>query len=60
MLRKQSDEKNPSDWFYLAQHYPGGDWTDIGEGYAEMRLHVGRMVELIRSRLPELFSPSDP
>jgi hypothetical protein len=32
---------------FSAQHYPGGDLTDVGADYDELRRKVGELVQLI-------------
>ena len=44
---------------FYAQHYPGGDWTDIGQDYDSMRQQTGQMLELIQQSLPQFF-PTPP
>ena len=44
---------------FYSQHYPGGDWTDIGHDYASLRQQAGQAVELIRVSLPQFF-PTPP
>jgi len=39
----------------FAQHYPGGDWTDIGENYEALRQQAGELVALIKQSLPEYW-----
>jgi len=40
---------------YFAQHYPGGDWTDIGENYESLRQQAGELVEPIKQSVPWHF-----
>ena len=40
---------------FFAQHYPGGDWTDIGRHYQPHRDQTENLVELIRNILPQHF-----
>lgn len=40
---------------FFAQHYPGGDWTDIGQNYETLRREADAILELIRKSLPEFF-----
>lgn len=37
---------------FFAQHYPGGDWTDLGADYDTHRRDVGLLIELIQRSLP--------
>ena len=36
---------------FWAQHYPGGDLTDVGSDYEELRKSVGEMAELIEKEI---------
>src|SRR5579859_1077823 len=38
---------------FFAQHYPGGDWSQVGANYAQLRLQVGELVETIAASLPQ-------
>ncbi|MDB6022098.1 MAG: hypothetical protein JWQ04_1955 [Pedosphaera sp.] len=40
---------------FFAQHYPGGDWTDLGKNYESLRKQAGDLIELIRQNLPGHF-----
>ncbi|WCJ58164.1 HEPN domain-containing protein [Fontisphaera persica] len=40
---------------FFAQHYPGGDWTELGKNYAQLREQTHHLVELIRELLPHFF-----
>jgi HEPN domain-containing protein len=40
---------------FFAQHYPGGDLTNLGQNYESMRAEVGQMIELIKTSLPQFF-----
>jgi HEPN domain-containing protein len=37
---------------FWEQHYPGGDLTEVGEGYSELRDAIGKMVALISREIP--------
>ena len=37
---------------FWEQHYPGGDLTDVGSDYDELRQQVGEMVALILASVP--------
>ncbi|HOX04721.1 MAG TPA: hypothetical protein P5555_21230 [Candidatus Paceibacterota bacterium] len=37
---------------FWAQHYPGGDLTEVGADYDQLRHDVGEMVDLILSKPP--------
>ena len=41
---------------FFAQHYPGGDWTDIGQNYQALRRETTEMINLIQQELPQYFS----
>lgn len=41
---------------FFAQHYPGGDWSNVGANYETLRAQVGQMLELIQQRVPQYFS----
>lgn len=41
---------------FFAQHYPGGDWTNVGLNYETMRKQTAGMIELIQQSLPQYFS----
>jgi HEPN domain-containing protein len=43
---------------FFAQHYPGGDLTNVGENYDSLRQQAGELVKLIRERLPQFFPGS--
>lgn len=40
---------------FFAQHYPGGDLTDVGRNYESLRQEAGELVALIRQGLPQYF-----
>ena len=40
---------------FFAQHYPGGDWNDIGKNYKDLRNQTGAMIDLIEQSLPQFF-----
>ena len=40
---------------FFAQHYPGGDWTYVGQNYESMRAQAGKIVALIQQSLPQFF-----
>jgi len=42
---------------FLAQHYPGEDWTEMGQNYESLREKTGELVELIKQSLPQYFPP---
>jgi hypothetical protein len=44
-------ETNPADWF-LAQHYPGDDLTDVETHYPELRRQTDGLLRLIRGDSP--------
>jgi len=44
---------------FFSQHYPGGDWTDLGADYETHRRELGQLVELIQQSLPQFF-PAPP
>jgi HEPN domain-containing protein len=44
---------------FFAQHYPGSDWTHIGEDYATLRSRAGELIALIERLIPQYF-PSKP
>jgi len=44
---------------FFAQHYPGGDWTDVGKNYAALRQQAEGLIGLIRSDMPQYFSAAD-
>jgi HEPN domain-containing protein len=44
---------------FFAQHYPGGDWTDLGRNYETLRQQTGSLVELIKQNLPQYFPAID-
>lgn len=37
---------------FWAQHYPGGDLTEVGADYDQLRQQVGEMVALILGEVP--------
>ncbi len=45
---------------FFAQHYPGGDWTDIGQDHETLRHDTESLVRLIRQILPQHFPAPDP
>jgi HEPN domain-containing protein len=40
---------------FFAQHYPGGDWSRIGENYAELRAQLSQIIDIIKSEIPNDF-----
>lgn len=50
---KAMSEELTEDFF--AQHYPGGDWTDLGKNYETLRKQTGELIALIRQNLPGHF-----
>ena len=40
---------------FFAQHYPGGDWTNVGQNYETLRKQAGEIVSLIEQSLPQYF-----
>lgn len=40
---------------FFAQHYPGGDWTNLGKDYETLRKQTGELIDLIRQNLPGYF-----
>lgn len=42
---------------FFAQHYPGGDWTNVGLNYETMRKEAAEMIDLIHQSLPQFFPP---
>lgn len=38
---------------FFAQHYPGGDLTDVGQDYESTRRQLGELVALIRDVTPD-------
>jgi HEPN domain-containing protein len=44
---------NLTDQFW-AQHYPGGDLTEVGRDYPELRRIMGEMVKLIETEIGSL------
>lgn len=44
---------------FFAQHYPGSDWSHIGEDYAGLRARAGELIALIVKLIPDYF-PDDP
>ena len=46
---------------FIAQHYPGQDWSKVGENYEALRHQAGELVGVIRALLPHFFPiPSSP
>lgn len=45
---------------FFAQHYPGSDWTHVGEDYADLRRQAGELVGLISRLMPQCFPKSPP
>lgn len=45
---------------FFAQHYPGSDWTHVGEDYAGLRNQAAELVSLIEKLIPRFFPPSHP
>ena len=43
---------------FFAQHYPGGDWTDLGNNYESLRKQTNELIGLIKENLPQFF-PAD-
>jgi HEPN domain-containing protein len=43
---------------FFAQHYPGGDWTNVGQNYETLRKQAGEIVSLIEQSLPQYFPKS--
>lgn len=43
---------------FFAQHYPGGDWTDVGRNYQSLRSQSEALIELVRANVPQYF-PAD-
>jgi hypothetical protein len=41
---------------FFAQHYPGGDWTDLGKNYESLRQQTGELIGLIKKNLPQYFA----
>jgi HEPN domain-containing protein len=41
---------------FFAQHYPGGDWTNVGQNYETLRQRAGEMIKLIQQNLPQYFT----
>lgn len=44
---------------FFSQHYPGGDWSNVGLNYETLRRQTGEMIELIRLSLPQFFPPAE-
>ena len=42
---------------FWEQHYPGGDLTEVGSDYDELRRQVGELVLLIQALLPQQVPP---
>lgn len=40
---------------YFAQHYPGGDWSNVGLNYESLRSQAGQLINLIQQSLPQFF-----
>lgn len=40
---------------FFAQHYPGGDWTNVGQNYETLRKQTGEIISLIERSLPQYF-----
>lgn len=40
---------------FFAQHYPGGDWTHVGQNYETLRAEAGKIIALIEQSLPQFF-----
>ncbi len=38
---------------FFAQHYPGGDWSNVGVHYDALREQLGKMVNHIQNDLPQ-------
>lgn len=45
---------------FFALHYPGSDWTHVGEDYSELRQRAGELVGLIEDLLPQFPPRSHP
>lgn len=43
---------NLTDQFW-AQHYPGGDLSDIGQDFPELRRSLGEMIRIIEAKLSQ-------
>jgi hypothetical protein len=43
---------------FWEQHYPGGDLTEVGSDYDELRQQAGEMIDLILASVP-LDKPAD-
>ena len=50
----QSFADELTDDFY-SQHYPGGDWTNVGQNYETLRTQAGEIISLIEQSLPQFF-----
>ena len=44
---------------FFAQHYPGGDLTQVGQNYETLREQAGEMIVLIQQSLPQFFPPTN-
>ena len=42
---------------FFAQHYPGADWSELGNDYQTHRHELGELVLLIETSLPQFFPP---
>jgi hypothetical protein len=42
---------------FWAQHYPGGDLTDVGKDYDQLRRQAGELINLILKAVPRVPSP---
>lgn len=40
---------------FFAQHYPGGDWTALGQNYQSLREQAAQLISLIQDILPQFF-----
>ncbi len=45
---------------FFAQHYPGGDWTELGQNYQQLRQQTEALIGLIRESLPHFFLHDPP
>ena len=50
------DNLNAQFW---AQHYPGGDLTDVGSDFGELRSQADELVKLIRRIQPQYLEPQN-
>jgi HEPN domain-containing protein len=41
---------------FFAQHYPGGDLTDLPSNYETLRSQVSEVIKIIKGALPNYFS----